>query len=55
MPQDKLTLPAQCISKDFIKIKINFDFYFLCGSSKAFIKASIKSFEAPQRSAKIKI
>ena len=55
-----LTLPAPSISESYIKIKINLNFYFdtslWCpkGFMKAF-KDSIKPFEAPQRSAKIKI
>ena len=55
-----LTLSAPCISESCIKIKTNLNFYFtlLCGPSKGFmkaLKAFIKSFEAPQRSVKIKI
>ena len=59
-----LTLPALCISKSCIKIKINLMFIFtlVCdaskSSSKRFMKACkafIKPFEAPQRSVKIKI
>ena len=55
-----LTLSAPYISESCIKIKTNLNFYFtlLCGPSKGFmkaLKAFIKSFEAPQRSVKIKI
>ena len=32
-----------------------FIFALLCGASKGFMKAFIKSFEAPQRTVKIKI
>ena len=53
-----LTLPAQCISEGCFKIKNNLNFYFhFCGASgfmKA-LKVLIKPFEAPHRSAKIKI
>ena len=55
-----LTLPAPCISESCIKIKTNWNFYFnfswwyLKRFMKA-LKAFIKPFQAPQRSAKIKI
>ena len=37
------------------KIKSRFFFTLLCGTSKCFMKAFIKPFEAPQRIVKIKI
>ena len=45
-----LTHPAPCISESCIKIKIYLNFYF-----QTSFKAFIKPFDAPQRSAKIKI
>ena len=52
-----LTVLVTCISETCMKIKIDLNFYFHTASKgfmKAF-KAFIKPFEAPQRSAKIKI
>ena len=63
-----LILPALCISKSCIKIKINFLFSLLCGASKSFMKAFkafinpfdapekafIKPFEAPKKIVKVK-
>ena len=52
-----LTLPVP-IPGDEKKLSQMFIFTLLCGASKAFMKALkgfIKPFEAPQRSAKIKI
>ena len=50
------------ISRSYIKVKINLNFYFivtfLCGASKGFMKAYkaiMNPFEAPQRNVKIKI
>ena len=55
----KLTLPTSWISESCMKIKIKITiFTLLCGTSKIFmkaLKAFIKPFEAPQRSAEIKI
>ena len=53
-----LTVP--CISESDIKMKICLIFIFtlLCGNSNGFMKALnafLKRFEAPQRSAKLKI
>ena len=55
-----LTLPAQCISENFIKIKLTYIYIFtlLYGVSKCFTKAFqafMKPFEVPQGSLKIKI
>ena len=50
----KLTLPTRAFQKVvFVKIKI---FFLICGASKGFMKAfkaSVKPFEATQRSLKI--
>ena len=55
-----LTLPIPCISKSCIKIKINLNFYFHTSlwCLKRFyenLKGLHETFEAPQRSVKIKI
>ena len=52
-----LTLPVPIPDEEKTLTEI-FIFTFLCGASKSFLKAFkgfIKPFEAPQRSAKIKI
>ena len=50
----KLNLPVPILEEEK-KIKLNVYFYTFCGASKGFMKALIKPFEAPKRSAKIKI
>ena len=49
-----LILPVPCISESCIEIKIKLDFYFPT-SLLCLKRPSIKLFEAPQRSVKIKI
>ena len=54
-----LTFPVLCISQSCVEIKLEFLFsHFFVVPEKVFMKvfmAFIKPFEAPQRSAKIKI
>ena len=56
-----LTLPTQCISESYVKMKINlivlFSHFFVVPQKYLWrpLKVFIKPFEAPQRSVKIKI